>query len=75
MKRSGGKLPSVARAEDLTAKAAKAMKAAIEQAYDLKLPGNLVVPNVMQTIKELLDRELGEEFGTNALAQPAPEAR
>jgi hypothetical protein len=63
LERSGGKLPSVARTEDLTTKAMKAMKEAIEQAYDLKLPGKLVVPNVMQTIQELLDRELDGEFG------------
>jgi hypothetical protein len=60
---SGGKLPSVARAEDLSTKAKAEMKAAIEQAYDLKLPANLVVPNVMQSIKELLDKEFAEEFG------------
>jgi hypothetical protein len=66
LRRSGGKLPSVARAEDLSTKAQAAMRQAIEEAYDLKLASDLVVPNVLGAIGALLDSELEGEFGVHS---------
>jgi len=61
-KRSAGKLPAPARAQELIARAFAAMRLALEQAYDSQLDAGESQRFALVVVRQALKAELDQEF-------------